>query len=129
MSEADELRSLVAREHGLDDEAAGFLNGSTLAELEASAAALVKLLGQRHEEEPAAEAPNPFAGAAIAKDARQRALLGALTGRSPQRRDERGRYTSFDGGARQPISRPPESHDAWLIRLLRTRAADAGARL
>jgi hypothetical protein len=127
MSEPGELRHLVADEYGLDHEATRFLRGSTLAELEASAAALAKLLGER-DREPAAGAPDLFTAAAVAKAERQRALLAALTGRAPQPRDVRGRWTGFDGGARQPLAtKPPEDHGAWLVRLIRTRAADAGA--
>ena len=43
---SDELGEVVATEYGLDDEAARFLTGSTLAEMEESAAALVKLMGR-----------------------------------------------------------------------------------
>jgi hypothetical protein len=53
---AAELRRLVAREHGLDDKAAGFLSGDSLDELEQSASALAKLLAGR--EEPESE-PTP----------------------------------------------------------------------
>jgi hypothetical protein len=128
MSEADELRSIVASEYGLDRNAARLLVGETVEELETSAAALAKLLGERRDQGRAADAPDPFTGAAIAKRARQQALAAALTGRTPRPRDARGRFTGFDGGARQRVARRPETHDEWLVKLLRTRAADAGAR-
>jgi len=47
MSELDALREAVAAEHGLDDRAVSFLTGSTVEEIEASASALTRLLGER----------------------------------------------------------------------------------
>ena len=108
MSDLDSLRAAVAAEHGLDDRAVSFLTGSTLAEVEESAARLVHLLGEHEPEAPAAPAPaaaDLFSGAAARKAAQQQALLNALTGRQEQDRDERGRFASsggFDGGARTP---------------------------
>jgi hypothetical protein len=37
------------------------------------------------------------------------------------------RFTGFDGGARQSVPQPPESHERWLARVIRERHADAGA--
>jgi hypothetical protein len=124
-----QLKALVASERGLDHRAAQFLRGSTLAEVEASADALVKLIGQGDKPEPAAAtgAPDPFTGAAAAKAQRKRDLLNTVTGRTPQPRDERGRFSGFDGGAQQPVPPPPEDHGAWLARVIRERRADAGA--
>jgi hypothetical protein len=87
------LKTLVARQHGLDGRAARLLVGGTVEEVETSATALVKLLHERAEEDqgPAAPSPDPFAAAATAKAERRQTLLAALTGRAPQRRDERGR--------------------------------------
>jgi hypothetical protein len=34
----------------------------------------------------------------------------------------------FDGGARKSVPPRPESHEKWLVRVIRSRAADAGAR-
>ena len=135
MSDEAELRQLVAAEHGLLQGAESFLRGDTLAEVEASAVQLKKLLGTQHEhntEAPVVDeqetAPNLYAAAATGKAERQRALVNLLTGRAPQPRDERGRFTTggFDGGARQRLPPPPESHGSWLTRILRSRAADSG---
>jgi hypothetical protein len=52
-----------------------------------------------------------------------------LRGRQPQPRDERGRFTGFDGGARQPVpqSRPPEQeHGELLVKLARLSAIRGG---
>jgi hypothetical protein len=117
-----ELRRAIAAEHGLDPKAAPLLVGESIEELEASAAALARLIGERREEperEPA-PAPDVFGAARRAKDAKRRALLDALGGRAPQPRDEQGRFTGFDGGARQPMPtrRPPElEHNELVVRL------------
>jgi hypothetical protein len=125
MSELDvELRERIAGEHGLDAEAAEFLVGTTVEELEQSATALAELVGERHEQ----EAPDFFAAAAAAKAERKRALVDLVTGRTQPQRDEQGRYTGFDGGARQSLPAKPESHEQWLVKVLRSRRADAGAR-
>jgi hypothetical protein len=118
----------VARQHGLDGRAARLLVGETVEELEGSAAALQELLRERAEDErgPAAPSPDPSTAAAAAKAERRQTLLAALTGRAPQRRDERGRFTGFDGGARSAVPASPESHEATLTRLLRTGEANAG---
>lgn len=59
-----------------------------------------------------------------------RGLIRALHGRPAraQPRDEHGRFRGgMDGGARRLPPRPPESHDQWLVRALRSRSADVGA--
>lgn len=128
-----ELRATIAADFGLSGEAARFLVGSTVAELESSAASLVRLVGQNERQEsPATPAADLFAGAGAAKVARQRAPIDSLTGRA-QSRDEHGRFASgsgFDGGARasQPV-RAPETHDQTLSRLLLTGEANAGCSL
>jgi hypothetical protein len=107
--------ALVEFEHGLDADAALFLQGSTVEEVEASAAVLAKLLRKRDELDTPADL---FAGAAARKAERQQALVDALTGRAPQRRDGRGRFAGgFDGGARTPVqvSRAPEVEHGHLI--------------
>ncbi len=85
----DELRLVVAREHGLDEGAASFLRGETATELEESAIALAKLLDREpHTEEPAPEqepgrdAPDLFSAAARAKAERRKALEAAIAGGS-----------------------------------------------
>jgi hypothetical protein len=134
----DELRLVVAREHGLDEGAARFLHGETVAEIEESAIALAKLLDREpHTQEPTREqglgrgAPDLFNAAATAKAERKRSFLAALTGRGRQPRNpETGRWTTtgFDGGARQPVAQQaPEDHGVWLVWLLRERRADVGA--
>src|SRR5262249_21312171 len=115
-----ELRRIVARENGLDDEAARFLTGETLGELEQSAATLAQLIGERREEPEPEHEPtlDLFAGAALAKAQRKRALVGMLTGRAPQPRDERGRFAGgLDGGARRPVPtrRSPEQEHNRLV--------------
>jgi hypothetical protein len=132
----DELRLVVAREHGLDEGAARFLRGETVAELEESAVALAKLLDREpHTKEPGEQKPRDarelFSAAATAKAERKRSFLTGLSGLGRQRRDpETGRWTTtgFDGDARQPVAQQaPEDHGVWLVRLLRDRRADAGA--
>ena len=139
MSEPDvELRSVVAREHGLDERAARLLQGETVAELSESAIALGKLLGeQRHEQsaehDPDARSQGDAISAALAATAAKKAaLVEVFTGRA-QRRDERGRFASstggFDGGAREGLpARPAETHDQTLARVLRTGEANVGGR-
>lgn len=121
-----EVRQFVAAEQGLDAEAAEFLAGSTVSELEANAAALAKLLGTAaaQEPEPAPRPPDPFSGAAERKAARQRDLVRSLHG-GQQQRDEHGRFVSpsrasgagFDGGARGglPLRRSPEQEHNELV--------------
>jgi hypothetical protein len=135
----DELRLVVAREHGLDEGTARFLRGETLTELEESAIALAKLLDREPytqepapEQEPGRDAPDLFSAAARAKAERRKALEAAIAGGAPKPRDVRGRFSTlrggFDGGARQPVrQQAPEDHGVWLVRLLRSRSADLGA--
>lgn len=128
MSDPTELRQVVASEHDLPDGSAAFLAGDTLEQVEASATALKSLL----QEHPGAAPGGLHTTAATAKADRQRALLNLFAGPAPapppQPRDERGRFTGgFDGGARASVPPPPETHDSWLGRVLRTRAADSGA--
>jgi hypothetical protein len=95
-----------------------------VAELEEAVAAL-----EAGESEPEPE-PTFLDGVATAQAARKRALVDALSGRAPQPRDERGRFTTsgLDGGARQTPERPP-THEQVLARLLRSGEADVGASL
>jgi hypothetical protein len=116
---SDDLRELVAAEHGLPQAAVGFLSGSTLSEVETSAQELNQLLGGRQDE------PTPptdlIAMALRAKNARKAKLAQVFLGRPrPQPRDEKGRWVGFDGGARQPLPEPrdPErDHNAAVARL------------
>ena len=130
MNDLETLRFDLAAERGLGPDAARFLVGETVAEVEASAAKLASLIGSAPE--PAESLMGLFGHAPAEKQQRQRALIAALHGRREQPRDpSTGRWAtgpfSFDGGARQPMAPPPESHDAWLTRVLASRAADAGA--
>ena len=92
-------------------------------------------LGARRDQQEQQQPAGPFTPGAP-KHERQQALLASLHQAPPQARDERGRFAerptgsaSFDGGARAPVPGPPESHDAWLARALRTGAIDVGRRL
>jgi hypothetical protein len=129
-----ELRLAVAAAHGLDEEAAGFLVGETVEELDRSARALSQLIGAAGSPEPSAIADvaeqertaplaDLLADPAGQKKRRQRALLATLHPRR-QPRDESGRWTAskpstgFDGGARAlvPTKEPPEvEHSRWLL--------------
>lgn len=135
MSELDpELRATIAAEAGLSAEATTFLTGETVEQVEESARELAKLIkAHESQESPAAPAADLFAGTGAAKAERQRALMGVLTGRPEQRRDEYGRFASgsgFDGGARGSLpARAPETHDQTLSRVLRTGEANAGRSL
>jgi hypothetical protein len=129
MSDLVALRRQAVNAHGLPPEAVTFLGGSTLAELEESAAALAKLIGERRVEERTTAQPGPFTDMAAAKARRKQQLAAIFTGRTPQRRDEHGRFAAdFHGGARQSAPLPPETHETTLMRLLRTGEANAGGR-
>jgi hypothetical protein len=67
--------------------------------------------------------------ALAAKAARRAELRKLLTGRAAPtaRTGARANARGFDGGARTPAPRAPESHEDWLIRLLRTHPADRPA--
>ena len=121
------LRAEVAAARGLGPDAATFLTGSALAEVEASADALVQLLGERgHAEETGPD--DLFARASVEKAARKERLLAALSGPAPQPRDDAGRYASYDGRARTPAP-SQESHGDWLGRVVRSPVANVGRRL
>jgi hypothetical protein len=66
--------------------------------------------------------------ARAAQAQRQWAVVDALCGRQP--RDPQGRWArpaaGFDGGARQTVPPPPESHEQTLSRVLRTGEANVG---
>jgi hypothetical protein len=121
------LRELVAREHGLPEEAASFLTGGTLEEIEISAGALLALLSSRPEPAKPEPPTNIFAAAAAEKQARQRALVEMLHGKPSPSRDERGRFVSagFDGGARQSVpahESPERAHGKLVAELARLSA-------
>jgi hypothetical protein len=113
-----ELRRQVAAGHGLPTGSEKFLAGESIAELEASAAALAQLVTRADPQEPDPLSAALQAGGAD-KARRQRELLQVLHGTAQQPRDERGRFAGgFDGGARTPVPMkgPPElEHDAWIV--------------
>ena len=55
--------------------------------------------------------------ATVTKAQRKRELADLFSGRSPQPRDEGGRFGGFDGGARQtiPVAQSPERAHAELL--------------
>ena len=133
-SELDRVRAEVAHEHGLDVRAASFLTGSTVEELEASAAGLARLVGCS---DPAPIAPLDLVARSMAdKQHRKQALHRLFTGRSPQPRDSAGRFVlrgSFDGGARAAVPAPPPTgeqalmaHGQWLAQVIAHRRGDQG---
>ena len=124
----DELRADLARERGLPDSAVSFLQGGTVAELEAQADTLGGLLGTTHAQREPEPAPAPnLRDVALAEKARRRQELVALvSGRAPQPRDAAGRFatTGFDGGdgASLPVPRDPEAdHNATVSQLANLR--------
>jgi len=130
---ADRLRGEVAAAQGLPANAASFIQGESVGELETSASKLAKLIDtQGVREQP--RAVDPVAGlltrGASVKAQHSRQLLQSLHGIPTRPRDERGRFKGggMDGGARRslPPSRP-ESHEQWLTRVLRSGSADRGA--
>jgi hypothetical protein len=123
-----ELARTIAADAGLPQAAASFLVGETVAEVEASASALAKLLAGRVEEEATiAQTADPITRSIEAKSRKHDGLLRALHGQPAQARDERGRFAGFDGGVREPAPTPGPSHDEWLGGVLRDRRADVGA--
>src|SRR5215471_11033292 len=104
---SEDARTIVAAEHGLDQEAAQFLTGETVEEIQASAVALAQLIGRSADRVPDdAPAVDPITAGLRAKAERKASLHALLTGRSPQPRDEQGRYTGFEGGAMKSVPRP-----------------------
>jgi hypothetical protein len=120
----EQVRRTVAADHGLPAGSESFLTGSTLAEVEASAATFAKLVEERRRE---SEPPvGVFERAAAAKAQRKRELVDLFSGRAPQPRDERGRYAAsgrgFDGGTRTPVpvpQSPVEAHDEIVVQMAR----------
>jgi hypothetical protein len=114
-------REIVAAEYGLSPEAAKFLQGETLEEVEGSAATLVQLLGEHRDEQPA-QALDPITAGMRAKAERKAELHALFTGRTPQPRDDQGRFSTsgFDGGARKPVPPPrdPErEHNEMVMQM------------
>jgi hypothetical protein len=128
-AELESLRADIAAARGLGADAASFLRGTTLEEIEASADALARVLGRRDDrgDQPPAVRPGLFTEMAAAKTHRKQALAALLCGRAPQPRDELGRYArrgSFDGGARQPIpihKSPEQAHGELIGQLVALR--------
>jgi hypothetical protein len=107
----DAIKVAVAARHGLSDDAARFLVGQDVEQIEQSAGALGRLIaahGKPIEPEPDPQTTNFSAAARAEKAKRQTALVRMLTTGSPkqqQPRDSAGRFASFDGGARSPVPR------------------------
>jgi hypothetical protein len=117
-----ELARTIAADAGLPQAAASFLVGETVAEVEASASALAKLLAGRVEEEATiAQTADPITRSIEAKSRKHDGLLRALHGQPAQARDERGRFSGaaggFDGGAREsfPEKGDPEREHGHLL--------------
>jgi hypothetical protein len=118
------LRRFVAAEHRLPEGSAVFLRGETLEEVERSAVEFAQLFREGRDQERAVGKPGPFfADMVAAKARRKEALAELLTGRaSLQPRDARGRWTGFDGGARQPAptrGSPEREHNELVSELTR----------
>ena len=122
----DGLRRDLLAQRGIDPVAAiGFVHGSTLSEIEASIDKLAQLIGPPTEQEP----PGLFDQPPGAKQQRHARLVEMLHNPPPKEHDDQGgtlTRSSFDGGARHTIP-AVESHNAWLMRVLRDRKGDAGA--
>jgi hypothetical protein len=130
-AELESLRAEIAAARGLSPHAVGFLDGTTLAEIEAQADELARVIGAsgaRHE--PGAAAGADLFTIAAREKARRKASLAALfSGRTPQPRDESGRFTGFDGGARQPLpvrSDPEREHGELVAQLVSLRRISGG---
>lgn len=135
MSELDQVRATIAREAGLDDRAAAFVQGDSVEAIEESAASLAKLLGERADREATiSQASDPISASLRSRAERKAALVQALHGRPQDRaRDPQGRFVSasasFDGGARgDALPAASETHDQTLARVLRTGEANVGGR-
>jgi hypothetical protein len=132
MTDDAEVREAVAHRHGLGADAAAFLTGSTLDELDASAGLLAELVAEHRGPEPTTNTgPGTFADLIAAKRRRKQELAALFAGQPAQPRDDRGRFaaTDYSRGARRPAPSPPESHDETLSRLFHTGEANAGRRL
>jgi hypothetical protein len=122
---------MVATVNGLEPEAARFLTGSCVEELEQSAAELAGLLVKPRERK---DELGFFEREPFAKAERKHALAMILTGRK-QPRDDQGRWTtkpaaSFDGGARRPapFRQPPGvEHNKTLLEAMHSGASNVGA--
>jgi hypothetical protein len=120
----DAVREAVAARHGLSAEAASFLSGSTVEEIEQSAEQLARFVDEHgRREEPAPPTLDPISAALADKRAQKRRLAEWLTAspKPSQPRDEQGRYASFDGGARPSLpvrkSDPTREHDQLVTGL------------
>jgi hypothetical protein len=124
----------VSAEFGGPD-AAAFLTGSTVEELEASADGLGRLIAEhreRSEPEPDPATPDLLTEARTAQRERTARLAAMFTGRPKppgQSRNELGRFASFDGGARAPVPAPRDphqEHDQVILGLATMRALGGG---
>jgi hypothetical protein len=100
VNENVKVRRQVAAEHGLGWREADFLVGSTVKELEESAAALARLVDTRRE--PEQTPPTDVFSLAAAQKAARKSLPNALCGRTSQPRDPRGRVAAGFDGAHSP---------------------------
>lgn len=118
-AELDEVKREVAAAHGLGADAISFIGGTTVEQIEANAAAFARLVhagGANQQPEPAGR--NIFAEATAQKAARKAELRRLFTGRpTRQPRDEDGRFSGMDGGARTrvPTPRSPEREHGELV--------------
>ena len=146
MSAVDDVRLEVCREiaalHGLDERAATFFAGTTVAEIETSATQLAQLLGTskpdpqplQPEEQKLGTLADFVAATQAGKRERQRQLVAWLhldpQQPQPQDRDAQGRFanarasgSSFDGGARRPLlerqTTPEQDHNEAVLQLAR----------
>jgi hypothetical protein len=127
------LKREVAVQRGLGVDAARFLSGEALDQIEQSAAELSALVEMHGRQQPEPAQVDPITAALASKAQQKRALAETILGRPQQARDERGRYTSrtvsFDGGARGSTVQPPRDvvreHDEVIGRLARIRALGA----
>lgn len=94
----------------------------TLADLDERVLALVTGEGGPEPE------PTFLEDVAAAKEAERRTLVEALLGRGP-RTPTPAETGSLDGGARMTTPGPPQTHEEWLMDVLRTGRANAGSRL
>jgi hypothetical protein len=94
---------------------------------ELDAAVLDVVAAQLREPEPQ---PTFLETVALAKQAKRETFVGAVLGLAPTDPEPPSRPSGFDGGARDtpPVRRAPDvEHNAWLVEVIRSRAADVGA--
>jgi hypothetical protein len=120
----------IATRHGLPAEFGERLQGVTVEELDADAAAAAASLQQPEEPSEAEQFVDYILGGSRLKDERDRAIYDALTrdGSEPAPAPESEGPPDFDGGVRETPSLPanPEAeHDALIAGLLAAKRLDA----